>query len=255
MQAVILAAGRGKRMLSLTKNTPKPLLKVRGRSLIEYAIESLKKANITDIIINISYKGTQIQNFLNDGKNFGVRIRYSNEKDNPLETAGGIIKILPLLKNKPFIAIGADIICDYNLKNLPKIENNTLAHLILVENPPHHQRGDFVFENGYLRLIKKASNLNQGIKQKTWTFSGIGLYHPLFFENYRIKKDALEKISQKEGQHVKIPLSKIFTEVIKEQKTGRETSKKISASIHDGLWFDIGRPSSLKKINARINKK
>ncbi len=252
MQAVILAAGRGKRMLSLTKNTPKPLLKVGGKTLIEYAIETLKKENITDIIINISYKGAQIKKFLNDGKNFGVHIRYSDEKDNPLETAGGIIKALPLLENKPFVAMGADIICDYDLKNLPKIQNNILAHLVLVKNPIHHKMGDFVFENGYLTLIKKPNKSNQSMKQKTWTFSGIGLYHPLFFENYRTKKNMQKKTFKEYIQHVKIPLSKIFTEIVQKNKISKQVTKKISASIHSGLWFDVGTPSNLEEVNAMV---
>ncbi|MDC9726642.1 MAG: sugar phosphate nucleotidyltransferase, partial [Candidatus Thioglobus sp.] len=109
MKAMILAAGRGERMMPLTKNTPKPLIKVKGTALIEHSINALKKANITDIVINTAYLGEKIQTHLGDGSTFGVNITYSNEPEGALETAGGIIKALPLLGKDPFIVINSDV--------------------------------------------------------------------------------------------------------------------------------------------------
>src|SRR5688572_16987563 len=107
MRAMILAAGRGKRMGKLTMQTPKPLLKVLGKYLIEYAIFSLKTAGITDIVINNSHHAQQIKTILGDGKHYGLQFYYS-EEDEPLETGGGIVKALPLLGNEPFLVMSCD---------------------------------------------------------------------------------------------------------------------------------------------------
>lgn len=96
MKAMILSAGRGERMMPLTKDTPKPLIKVHDKTLIEHSIDTLKNAAITDVVINIAYLGEKIQAHLGDGDKFGINIEYSIEQ-NALETAGGIIQALSLL--------------------------------------------------------------------------------------------------------------------------------------------------------------
>ena len=111
---MILAAGRGERMRPLTDNLPKPLLKVAGKMLIEYHLEKLKAAQITEVIINHAWLGEKIEQALGDGSRYGLNIHYSPEAE-ALETAGGIINALPLLENEVFIVINADIYCDYVL--------------------------------------------------------------------------------------------------------------------------------------------
>ncbi|MBT5164494.1 MAG: nucleotidyltransferase family protein, partial [Candidatus Thioglobus sp.] len=146
MIAMILAAGRGERMMPLTENTPKPLIKVKGITLIEHSINALKKAGIIDIVINIAYLGEQIKTHLGDGSKFGINITYSDESLGVLETAGGIIKALPLLGDKPFIVINSDVLCDYNLSQLT-LPIGALAHLVLIDNPAHNSNGDFSLIN------------------------------------------------------------------------------------------------------------
>ncbi len=220
MKAMILAAGKGERLMPLTKNTPKPLIKVRGKALIEHSIEALKKAGVHDIIINTAYLGEQIQTHLGDGTKFGICIHYSIEKT-ALETAGGIIKALPVLGNTPFIVMNADVLCDYDLSTLT-LPNDSLAHLLLVDNPKHNLNGDFALANG--RIIYPNNT-------QTYTFSGIGLYHPSFFQS-ELSNDG------------KLALSSLFKEAInKGQLTGEHYS---------GDWHDIGTAERLQLVNETI---
>lgn len=159
MQAMILAAGRGERMNNLTKNTPKPLLKVAGKSLIEYNIDNLHKAKINKIIINTNYLGEKIIQHLQDYDD----IIFTRE-NNILESAGGIINAFDKL-DEIFIVVNSDVLTDYDLSTL-KLPTDSLAHLVLVDNPPHNINGDFTFNSQKL------------------TFSGIGIYHKKLFKNY-----------------------------------------------------------------------
>lgn len=146
MKAMILAAGRGERMRPLTDTTPKPLLKISEKTLIEYHIEALVDAGINEIIINHAWLGEQIENYLGDGSRYGAVINYSREKE-ALETAGGIHNALNLLGEEPFIVVNADIFTDYPFKRLTTFSLKKTAHLILVDNPEHNPQGDFYCQN------------------------------------------------------------------------------------------------------------
>lgn len=216
MKAMILAAGRGERMMPLTKKTPKPLIKVRGKTLIEYSINTLKSAGIINIVINIAYLGEQIQAYLGDGSKFGINTKYSIEK-NALEAAGGIIQALPLLGNAPFIVINSDVLCDYDLSTLV-LPDNSLAHLLLIDNPRHNPNGDFSLTGSQIKYYNT----------QTYTFAGIGLYHPNFFQSHL-------------HNNGKLPLSTLLKEAINnEQLTGEH---------YLGYWQDIGTPERLKSVN------
>ena len=148
MRAMILAAGLGKRMHPLTKNTPKPLLKVAGKTLIEHQLARLQRAGITNVVINHSYLGSQIETALGDGAHYGLSINYSNEPVR-LETAGGIIEALPLLQEPSFVVVNADIWCDFDVASLAPVVaqlaagSDDLAFLVLVDNASHNLKGDF----------------------------------------------------------------------------------------------------------------
>jgi aminoglycoside/choline kinase family phosphotransferase/choline kinase len=226
--AMILAAGRGERMMSLTENIPKPLIKVKGAALIEYSINTLKQAKITNIVINTSYLSEQLSTHLGDGSNFGVHITYSDESNGALETAGGIIKALPLLApnsnplggpgNKPFIVINSDVLCHYDLSKLT-LPVGSLAHLILVDNPPHNPNGDFSLVNN-----QQVTNAHG----QTYTFSGIGIYHPDLFKSHL-------------GVEQKLPLYPLLKEAI--------TNGQLSGEHYNGYWQDVGTPERLKQAN------
>jgi MurNAc alpha-1-phosphate uridylyltransferase len=182
MTAMILAGGKGTRMRPLTDTTPKPLLKVHGKPLIEWHIEKLAHAGFQTIIINIAYLGYQIPQALGDGRKWAVEIIYSDEQqEGALESAGGIIKALPYL-SETFLVINGDVWSDYPFtkeKNL----NNQLAHLILVPNPEHNPTGDFQYQGDY------------------YTFSGIGYYRADAFKEYQPKKLPLAPILRKMIEH------------------------------------------------------
>ena len=217
MKAMILAAGQGKRMRPLTFDTPKPLIRVNGKMLIEYHLEKLAINGFKEVIINVAYLADKIKDTLKDGKKYNLKITYS-EEENPLESGGGIIKALPFFNNKPFLVVNADIFTDFNYSNNFNLKDK-LAHLILIQNPDHNQKGDFGIDNN--KILNSA--------EKMFTFSGIGYYDPKLFEGYKITKQ---------------PLAPILRENIK--------NNKISADIYDGLCKDIGTPQRLQNIENLI---
>ncbi len=215
MRAMILAAGRGERMGELTLHTPKPLLKVGGHFLIEYAIANLKQADITDIVINIAYHQEQITAALGNGHAFGVDIVYSREKER-LETGGGILQALPLLGDEPFVVLSSDVICDFPLQQLPK-QPTGLAHLMLVANPDFHPRGDFGLVNEYVDMQAKP----------TYTFGNVGVYRKELFA------------SSNPGH---FPLNKLLFPAIER--------RQITGEFYTGSWFNIGTPEQLQEMNS-----
>lgn len=146
MKAMLLAAGLGQRLRPLTETTPKPLLEVDGTTLIERHLVRLAAAGIRDVIINVHHLAEQVVERLGDGSRYGVSVVYSREKE-LLETGGGIKRALPMLGDSPFIVISADVFIDYPLEQLPsEMVADSLAHLVMVGNPPHHPDGDFAIE-------------------------------------------------------------------------------------------------------------
>ena len=141
MRAMLLAAGEGRRMRPLTDVTPKPLLTVAGRPLIEHHIVGLRDAGVTEIVVNVSYLGQQLVDFLGDGSRWGVELKVSQEVA-PLETAGGIVQALPCLGDQPFLLVNGDIYTDFpfaTLKQVSVIKGG--GHLVLVANPAHPPGG------------------------------------------------------------------------------------------------------------------
>ena len=117
MKAMILAAGFGKRLRPLTDTTPKPLLPVGGKPLMQHHIERLAAVGITDLVINISWLAEQVEDYFGDGSDYGVAISWSREQQ-PLETGGGITNALPLLGDQPFLLINGDIWTDFPLQTI-----------------------------------------------------------------------------------------------------------------------------------------
>ncbi|MDF1583199.1 MAG: nucleotidyltransferase family protein [Methyloprofundus sp.] len=216
MKAMILAAGRGERMRPLTEHTPKPLLKAAGKPLIEYTIEALVKAGITEIVINLAYLGGQLKNYLGDGSQYQAHIQYSEEGEIGLETAGGIKNALPLLGDSAFLVINGDIYCDFPLQSLLN-KPIDLAHLILINNPSHNPEGDF--------FLRNTSILTPEGEEK-FTFSGIGLYHPDLFAKLKPGKSALAPLLKKAMQN-----------------------QRISGEHYAGFWMDIGTPERLENLS------
>ncbi|MBK5004393.1 N-acetylmuramate alpha-1-phosphate uridylyltransferase MurU [Pseudomonas sp. S32] len=207
MKAMILAAGKGERMRPLTLHTPKPLVPLAGRPLIEYHLQALAAAGITDVVINHAWLGQQIERHLGDGSRFGLRIRYSAEGE-PLETGGGIFKALPLLGDEPFVLVNGDIWTDYDFSRL-QCPLQGLAHLVLVDNPSHHGHGDFRLVDGQVLDGDNAPG--------TLTFSGISLLHPSLFDGC---------------QPGAFKLAPLLRQAM--------AAGKVSGERHAGRWVDVG---------------
>jgi len=226
MKAMILAAGRGERMRPLTDHTPKPLLQVGGKSIIEYHIESLVSSGIKEIVINHAWLGSQIETALGNGSRYGAMITYSPEGTEGLETGGGIFKALPILGDNAFIIVNGDIWTDFQFGTLPHSMGTTshcTAHLVLIDNPAHHPEGDFMLDNGLLVESSKAT------QQGKLTYSGIGVYHPGFFKNCNPGT---------------FPLAPLLREAI--------SKGLVTGEHHQGRWSDVGTPERLDELDREI---
>jgi N-acetyl-alpha-D-muramate 1-phosphate uridylyltransferase len=213
MRAMILAAGRGERMRPLTDALPKPLLQAGGRPLIVWLIDALARCGYRELVINVSHLGDRIEAALGEGERWGVRIRYSRERE-ALETAGGIAMALPLLGSAPFLVVNGDLVTGYDFGRLRRpLDPGMRAHLVLVGNPPHHPAGDFGLERG---------RVTSG-EARRHTFSGIGVYDPALFQ-------PIER-----GAHCQLA-----TLLRPEIAAGRVTGE-----LFEGRWLDSGTSERL----------
>lgn len=221
MKAMILAAGKGERLRPLTATTPKPLLTIGGKPLLIHHLQAMAQAGITEVVINTWYLGEQIIELIGNGARFGLNIHYSAE-DQLLDTGGGIAKCLPILGNDPFLVISADIFTDFNYTTLPTMPSG-LAHLIMVENPTYHPKGDFCLDKGRLSL--------QG--NEKFTYANIGVYRPEFF------------VGAPQGA---FPLRDLFFKHI--------GANNVTGQFFRGMWHNIGTAEDLALANqivANIN--
>lgn len=219
MRAFILAAGKGRRMLPLTAAMPKPLLVVQGKALIEWHLESLVRAGITQVVINLHHLGDQIRAHLGNGAAFGVDIVYS-EEPSLLETAGGIRQALHLLdpekQDASFVVVNGDVFTDFDFTLLSSDLGEWQARLIMVSNPPHHPDGDYgIGGDGSLQLSGPH-----------WTYSGIGVYSPRLFRGSR------------QGS---LTLRDLFGPAI--------TAGALAGQLYQGQWTDVGTPARLMALN------
>lgn len=221
LHVLILAAGRGRRLQPLTDSTPKALLRVGAKTLVERHLERLAAQGFEHVVINLAWLGGAIREHLGDGRRFGLRIRYSDESQGALETGGGIVQALEFLQSDPFIVINGDILCDFDYAGLRVPEPDDM-HLVLVDNPPHHPRGDFALEHGRL--------LAPGAGAQTWTYAGIGCFRRRAFE-------ALEA--------GRFPLLPVIRRAL--------TANRAGAEIHHGQWVDVGSPQRLAQARRQAD--
>ncbi len=216
-RAMLLAAGRGERMRPLTDHLPKPLLRVADKPLIVWHLERLAAADVTEVVINLSWCGEQLRAALGSGAALGLHIHWLDEGPTPLETAGGIRNALSLFGEEPFVVINADIFTD----GLPpfSLPKGRLAHLLLVPNPPQHPAGDFGLEAGELRLTGA----------RRYTFSGMGIYSPTLFADLAPGRWPLRPVLDR-ALHAGL----------------------ISAELHTGRWVDVGTPERLERLNVML---
>lgn len=232
---MILAAGRGERMRPLTDVLPKPLLRAGGKALIEYHLENLARAGFKEVAINHAHLGQLIEAALGNGERYGLRIHYSHEPV-ALETAGGIAQALPIITDRPagcaeggpFFTVNADIYCAMDFSALvPVLERmdanheGDLAHLVLVDNPGHHPKGDFALKDS--RVALSGENM--------LTFSGIGIYQPELFKG--IPTGSVAKLAPLLGQAI--------------------ARGKVGGQHFSGTWTDVGTPERLRQIDLQLS--
>jgi MurNAc alpha-1-phosphate uridylyltransferase len=227
MKAMILAAGFGTRMRPLTDHTPKPLLAVGGKPLIVWHVENLVRAGFTDLVINTAWLGEQLERALGDGRALGARISWSHEGE-PLESAGGIVKALPLLGQQPFLLVNGDIWLRYDFSRLRSsyAHMQKRAHLVLVGNPEHNPRGDFALDG---RIFSGVECTVRSEGEPRFTFAGVSVMHPQLFAGLP------------EGKR---PLAPLLRAAMAEEL--------VTGEYFAGPWVDVGTPARLAELDAQI---
>ena len=223
MKAMILAAGRGRRLRPLTDDTPKALLTVAGKPLIEHHLTRLQNAGVTEVVINVAHLGDAIRARVGDGACYGLRVHYSDESDGVLETGGGIVKALPLLAPGAadvFFVANADVFTDYAIGR-PDL-GALHAHLVLVDNPSHHPHGDFRLAGA--RVVPAGG--------ARLTFSGMGYYRAELFAGAAVAPR---------------PLAEFLHAGIARARIGGERYR--------GPWADVGTPERLAAIRRRVARR
>ncbi|WP_223788406.1 nucleotidyltransferase family protein [Marinicella meishanensis] len=235
MKALIFAAGRGERLRPLTDHTPKPLIAVRGKPLIQYHMEALLQAGITDWVINVSWLHQQIIDFVSEllkkPHMASAQVQFSIETDGPLETGGGMLKALPLLttgqaKPEPFVVVNADVFTDFDFQTLQPLPPNHTVNLVLVNNPVHHPAGDFGLNTAPNQVPQLTLKEHAPAHH---TYAGIGLYHPEFLQ------PPFEQAVFKLLPHLQAAISQ----------------QRATAQLHQGLWVDVGSVERLDALNQR----
>lgn len=216
MKAMLLAAGRGERLRPLTDTTAKPLLKANGTSLIDFHLQKLPGAGIRTVVINTCWQADKIVHHIGNGSGYGLTVHYSHE-DQALETAGGVAHARTLLGDMPFLLISSDVWTDLDFAQIQPLPPHGLAHLVMVGNPPHHPEGDFSLHHG---LVTPRRN------EASFTYSGIGIFHPQLFAA------AINKA---------MPLRDVLQPAIDQHR--------VSGEHHRGQWMDVGTPQRLAQLN------
>ncbi len=229
-RAMILAAGLGERMRPLTENLPKPLIEVRGRSLIETILDRLEMAGVPEVVINLYYLGELIETRL--AGRAGPRIAFSREATR-LETGGGVRKALPLLGAEPFFAINGDVCwldgCTAALRRLAEAWDDAEMDALLLLHPTAYAvgydgPGDFVLSpEGRLRRRRER-------EVAPFVFSGIQMFHPRLFE------------ATPEGP---FSLNLVYDKAVE--------AERLWGLRHDGDWFHIGTPENLRDVEDALH--
>ncbi|MBU3900866.1 MAG: nucleotidyltransferase family protein [Gammaproteobacteria bacterium] len=259
---MLLAAGRGERMRPLTDSTPKPLLAVRGKALMQWQLEALAHAGVRRVVVNTAWLGAQISAQFKDifslqpassmpeqlSNRYSLSICYSHEGEDfggALETAGGIARALPLLCPPTAVGASADLFWVlagdvyapdfvFSPAALARfVASDKLAHLWLVPNPAHHLRGDFGLDaSGSIAL---ALNLPDSDERARYTYSTIGLYRRALFE------PPWCDIASGNPLGIKAPLGPLLRAAM--------DHGRVSAELYDGPWTDVGTPERLHALN------
>lgn len=230
MKALIFAAGLGERMRPLTDTTPKPLLRVGGKPLIEWHLEKLAALGVRDVVVNTSWLADQFPAALGDGARWHLRLHYAFEGDTPLETGGGMLNALPLLGDAPFLLVNGDVWTDVDFASLPRAPRG-LAHLVMVDRPPQATHGDFALD---------ADGCVRADGDHKLTYAGVGVYRPQLLDGWR---DIIAMPTLAHGKP-KFPLAPLLR--------AHMAHGVITGEHHRGRWTDVGTPERLARLDADL---
>jgi N-acetyl-alpha-D-muramate 1-phosphate uridylyltransferase len=225
--AMVLAAGFGKRMRPLTDTIPKPLVTVGGQPLIAYAFDRLREAGVTRAVVNGHYLADQIETWSTAQKKpSGI---FSDERDEILETGGGIVRALPLLGEKPFYVMNADCFwVDGDVPALQRLadawDDSKMDCLLLLCDPQrttgYDGAGDFV--------INEGGQLTRG---KSLAYIGGYVVHPRFFAD--------------------APKGSFSTNVLWDRAIAKG---RLSGLAHDGWWLHVGTVPAIAEAEAKLKE-
>ena len=223
MNAIILAAGKGERLKPLTDKIPKPLIEVSGKTLLERNINRLDESGVREIIVNGSKMGEKIESFLEKYEQSAMNIKFINEGEEPLGTAGAIFNIIDngLITDEQFWVINADIITSFSFKGIV-LKPGIMGHVVLVPNPEHNPNGDFCLDGDRVTI---SSN-------QRYTFSGIS-----FFSTNCFKQSSKRYFS----------LADLLNEYI--------DKKMITGELFQGDWLDVGTANRLIQAEEIFTRK
>ena len=233
-KAFILAAGKGTRMRPLTETCPKPLLEVNGKPIIGYALDALKEAGVTDIVVNLNYLGDQLEAYLKTRTDFNITLSWEDEL---LETGGGVKKELDFFNDEPFYVLNGDVIWDGGtvpaLKRLKAAWDSSKMDALLLMQPKDRQdgydgKGDYFQDPKTLKLTRRCPEQDSA----PYVFAGPRIIHPRLFDN------------SPQGAFSFLTL---FDQAQKKDR--------LCGEVHDGNWYHVGTPDALRKTDAILRKK
>lgn len=220
MKAMILAAGRGERLIPLTDRIPKPLIEAGGKPLVVWHMERLAAAGFREVVINLSHLGEQIERALGDGSAWDLSIAYSRESA-PLESAGGLAFARARLGEAPFLLVNGDVYCEIGFAALrARACASDLAHLVLVPNPAFHPQGDFSLA---------AGRVGNGAAPR-YTYAGVSVISPQLLDGVT--------------PGARAPLAPLLR--------GAAQAGRVTGELYEGVWTDVGTADRLAGLNARL---
>ena len=238
MKAMLLAAGRGSRMKSMTDDAPKPLVHVAGKAMMMYAVENLKRAGVSDLVINTHYKADLIQSFVEECGSFDLAVSISAE-DELLDTGGGILKARRYLENTDhFVVHNADVYSEIDLKAMVATHIDSGADVTLAVKKRDTSRGLLFSEDlqllGWENKETAAKRLAEGVDESqpysSYGFCGIHVISSRVFDNFAAMGE--ERFS-----------------IIEAYLRGLNSGLDIRGfDIGETTWFDIGTPEKLATV-------
>lgn len=181
-RAMVLAAGLGKRMRPLTDHTPKPLIEIAGKSLLDWGLDALGNAGVETAVVNTHYLGDQIVRHVATRQRPAITI--SDERDALLDSAGGIVRALPILGHDPFLILNADTFWidgpEPELHRLGLAWNDARMDILVMLAHPDHATGhsgstDFLMDGEH--RLSRARGSTEGL-----IYAGVAILHPRIFE-------------------------------------------------------------------------